>query len=54
MYRYTYFAGSTLASTTVNSNYIVTSSNTDLIGWADEECSKSYAYVCEYTGRFHS
>jgi hypothetical protein len=51
VYKYSYFAGTTLSATAVNSNYVVLNDGSDLIGWADEECTKEYAYICELTGR---
>ncbi len=51
VYKYSYFAGTTLSDTAVNSKYVVLNDGSDLIGWADEECTKEYAYICEFTGR---
>jgi hypothetical protein len=48
--RYNYFTGS---DTNVDANYVALGGNglDNLLGWADEECSKEYAYICEFTGR---
>ncbi len=48
--RYNYFTGS---DTNVDANYVALGGNglDNLLGWADEECSREYAYICEFTGR---
>ncbi len=51
MFQYSYFAGTTLSDMADNSKYMVLNDGSDLTGWADEECTKEYAYICEFTGR---